>query len=185
MLLWLAATFSYRASAVTPVFDVNVFYFSDTFTHSSVANTYKRTFYDFMIGFGVTKSRRFIVGWNYDTMQFSDNPGTETSLKISDMGPKFVYYFNKDRTWSLGFTYNLITTGTYTSGSTNSELRGSSMRVEAGYLPMMWENVFLGAKIVYYKASFKEEITNNTTLTDVTDSRTAIYPEFAMTIRFD
>lgn len=179
------AFFSFHLWAVTPVFDVNVFYFSDTFTYNSTNNTYKRTFYDFMIGFGVTKSRRFIVGWNYDSMLFSDNPGTETSLKITDMGPKFIYYFNKDRTWSLGFTYNLITTGTYTSGSSNSELRGSSLRVEGGYQPMMWENVFLGAKIVYYKASFKEEVTNSTSIADVTDSRTAIYPVFAMTIRFD
>ena len=172
------------AHAITPVFDVNVFYFTDTMTYSSTDYAYKRTFYDFMVGFAVTKSKKFIVGWNYDSMSFSDNPGTETTLKITDMGPKLVYYFDKARTWSAGFTYNLITKGDYSTG-TATELRGKSMRFEAGYLPMMWENVFLGAKIVYYKASFNEEITNSTAIADVTDSRTAIYPEFAMTIRFD
>ncbi len=173
------------AFAVTPVFDINVFYFTDTFTYSSADSAYKRTFYDFMAGFGLTKKRSFVLGWNYDSMTFSDNPGAETSLKITDMGPKFVYYFDKDRTWVVAFTYNLITKGTYSSGATTSELRGSSMKAEAGYLPMMWENVFMGAKLNYYKATFNEEITNTTTLTPVSNSRTVIYPSFSMTIRWD
>ncbi len=174
-----------RVFAVTPVFDINVFYFTDTFTYSSANSTYQRTFYDFMAGFGLTKKKSFVLGWNYDSMTISDNPGADVSLKITDMGPKFMYYFDKDRTWVIGFTYNLITKGAYSSGSTTSELRGTSMKGEVGYLPMMWENVFMGAKLNYYKATFNEEITNTTTLTPVTNSRTVIYPSFSMTIRWD
>lgn len=174
------------AFALTPVFDLNVFYFSDTFTYSSANSTYKRTFYDFMAGFGITKKKSLVLGWNYDSMSFSDNPGTETALKVTDMGPKIMYYIDKERTWVVAFTYNLITTGTYTpAGGTSTELRGSSMRAEFGYTPMMWENVLIGAKIVYYKGSFKEEISNNTSLAQVTDSRTVIYPAFSMTFRWD
>ncbi len=174
------------ASAVMPVFDINLFYFTDTMAYSS-SPAYKRTFYDLMVGFPVTKKRSFIVGWNYDSLSFSDDDGTgPTTLAVTDMGPKFVYYINKDRTWVLGFTYNLITKGTYSpNGGTATELRGSSMRFEAGYTPMMWENVFIGAKLVYYKATFAEEITNNTTLEQVSYGRTAIYPAFAITVRWD
>lgn len=174
------------AQAVMPVFDINLFYFSDTMAYSQ-SPQYGRTFYDFMVGFPVTKKKSFIVGWNYDGMSFTDNDGTgATTLTITDMGPKFVYYVDKDRTWVLGFTYNLITKGAYTpNGGTQTELRGSSMRFEAGYTPMMWENVFIGAKIVYYKATFAEEITNETSLEQVSYGRTAIYPAFALTVRWD
>lgn len=174
-----------RAGAVTPVFDLNVFYFSDSFTYSSVNSSYKRTFYDLMVGFGLTKKKSFVLGWDYSSMTFSDNPGTETSLKITDMGPKVMWYMDKERTWVVGFSYYLITKGDYSSGSTTTELRGSAMRGELGYLPMMWDGIMIGAKLNYYKATLKEEITNQTALAQVSNSRTVIYPSFAMTIRWD
>lgn len=168
------------------VVDLDLFYFSDTMTYST-SSAYKRTFYDFMIGFPVTKKKSFIIGWNYDGMTFSDDQGSgATTLAVTDMGPKFAYYFDKNREWVAAFTYNLITKGTYTpSGGTATELRGSSMRFEAGYTPQMWENVLIGAKIVWYKGAFKEEITNETTLTQVSYDRTVIYPAFALTFRWD
>lgn len=139
-----------------------------------------------MIGIPVTKKRGFIVGWNYDAMSFTDNPGTATTLSVTDMGPKFAYYFDKNREWVAAFTYNLITKGTYSpGGGTSTELRGSSMRFEAGYTPMMWEGILIGAKIVYYKGSFAEEITGQTALAQVSYDRTVIYPVFALTMRWD
>lgn len=139
-----------------------------------------------MAGFGITKKKSLVLGWDYSSMTFSDNPGTEESLKVTDMGPKLLWYIDKDRTWVVGFTYFLITKGSYTAaGASETELRGSSMKGEFGYLPQMWENVFIGAKLNYYKGSFKEEITNNTSLAQVTDSRTVIYPSFSMTFRWE
>jgi len=185
--MWVAVFFAPASYAVTPVFDINVFYFSDTFTYNDAPSVYKRTFYDIMVGFGLTKKKSLVLGWNYDSMTFSDNPGTEVSLKITDMGPKILYYIDKERTWVIGFTYNLITKGTYNAGgaAAETELRGRAMKAEFGYLPMMWENVYIGAKLNYYKATFNEEITNETTLDQVSNSRTAIYPSFSMTIRWD
>ncbi len=173
-----------EARAVKPVFDLNLFYLTDSLGYDGTESQYQRTFYDVMAGFPLTKKRRLILGWNYASLTYSDNPGTETSLKITDMGPKLLYYLNKDRTWVVGMIYNLITKADYTAADT-TELRGSSMRFEFGYTPMMWENVFIGAKLVYYKASFVEEITNQTNLAQVTHSRTTIYPSFTMTFRWE
>jgi hypothetical protein len=175
------------AHAARPVIDANVFYFTDGFTYgTSPANAYKRILYDLSLNLPFTKKNRLLLGWNYASYTFSDNTGTETSLKVTDMGPKLTYYFNKDRTWVAGFTYNLITKADYTpGGGTVTELRGTSMKFEAGYMPQMWENVLMGAKINYYKADFKEEITNQTALAQVTHNRTVIYPSFAVTFRWD
>ncbi|MGE4131364.1 MAG: hypothetical protein AB7F86_06980 [Bdellovibrionales bacterium] len=174
-----------RAEAVTPIFDINAFYLSDTFTYSSASSVYNRTFYDLMAGFGMTKKGSFVLGWAYSSMSFSDNPGTETKLTITDMGPKIAYYFDKDREWVIGFTYNLITKGTYSSGGSSTEMRGSSMRAELGYVPMMWESVLIGAKLIYYQASFSEEVVNQTTLNGVSNSRKVIYPSLSVTFRWD
>lgn len=173
------------AHAVLPVFDLDVFYFSDTMVYNSQSSTYQRTFYDFMLGMPLNSKGRWVLGWNYDAYSFKDNPGTATTLSVTDMGPKLVYALNNDKTMVLAFSYNLITKGTYNPGTTASQLRGTSMRAEFGYMPMIADGTFLGFKLNYYKASFTEEVTNQTTLSHVTDSRTGIYPSLAFTYRFN
>jgi hypothetical protein len=177
---------SAHARAADFVFDANVFYFTDDFTYDDTPNTYSRLMWDVTPAFTLTKKGRFVLGWNYASYTFTENPGTETSLTVTDMGPKFMYYLNKDKTWVFAFTYNLITKADYTAaGASATELRGSSMKGEFGYMPMMWERVYMGAKLNYYQASFNEEITGETALDQVSHSRTVIYPTFAMTIRWD
>lgn len=174
------------ARAVTPVLDINLFYFTDDFTYDSTASAYSRTMWDVMVGMPITKKGRWVLGWNYASYSLSENPGSaETELTITDMGPKILVYIDRDRLWALGLTYNLIGRADYTASGTTSELRGTSLKAEFGYLPMMWENVFMGAKLNYYKADFKEEITGESSLEQVTHSRAVIYPTFAITIRWD
>jgi hypothetical protein len=175
-----------RAQALLPVIDANLFYFSDGMVYSSATSAYNRTFWDFMIGMPTSSKGYWVIGWNYDTYSFIDNPGTATKLSITDMGPKILYAINKDKTFVFAFNYNLITKGSYSpGGGTTSELRGTSMRVELGYTPAVSENCFMGPKLNYYKATFTEEITGQTALAKVTDSRTVIYPSFTITYRFD
>lgn len=175
-----------RANAVAPVLDVDIFYFSDGFIYSSTTKTYTRTFWDVMLGIPVAAKKRFILGWNYDSYGLVDNPGgSPTTLTITDMGPKLMYYLNKDQSWVIAFTYGLINKGSYSSGGAATVLQGSSMRGELGYVPQISESFSVGAKLNYYKATFTEQIANQTTITKVTDSRTLIYPSLVMTLKFD
>jgi hypothetical protein len=182
----LVSILSVRAAAAPPIIDANVFYFSDDFSYNDTSSSYSRTMYDLAVGLTLTKKGRWALAWNYASYSLSETPDTqETSLSITDMGPKIFYYLDKDKTWVIAFTYNLITTADYSDGAGEStELRGSSMKAEAGYLPMMWEGIYMGAKLNYYKASFKEEITGQTSLEQVTHARTVIYPSFSMTVRW-
>ncbi len=176
----------FHAHAVTPMIDAGLFYFTDDFNYNSTNSAYKRLMWDLNVGLPLTKKGRWVLGWNYGSYTLTEAPsGTETSLKITDMGPKLYYYFDKERTWVIAFTYNLISKADYSSGGTTTELRGTSMKGEVGYMPQMWENVFMGAKLNYYKPAFKEEITGNTSLAQVTHGRTVIYPTFAVTFRWD
>lgn len=182
---WIAIMLSpLSAAAVAPVLDVNAFYYSDAFTYSNVESTYKRTMWDLLLGFNVNKRGSWVMGWNYASSTLAENPGTETSLTVKDMGPKVLAFLDKDRSWILGVTYNLITTADYASGSTTTELRGTSLKAELGYMAQMSDVFVMGARLNWYKPSFKEEI-DNTTLTDVTHSRAVIYPSFSFTLRFE
>lgn len=175
---------SANAFAVDFAVDLDVFYFTDTFSNGGTSSAYNRTMWDFAPQVSLVRKGGFLIGWNYDSMSFTDTPsGTSTKLTVTDMGPKLVYYFNKSQTWVVAFTYNLITKANYSSGSTTAELRGSAMKGELGYMPELFENIFIGAKINYYKASFTEQVVS-TTLTKVTDGRTVIYPTFSVTFRF-
>lgn len=186
LVLTLALIFTSTSHAVLPVVDAGVFYFTDSMVYSSQTSSYSRTFFDFMVGLPLSNKGRWVLGWNYDSYSFKDNPGTATTLTISDMGPKILFSLSKDNSFVLGLTYNLITKGSYTpGGGTKSELRGSSLRAELGYQPAVSEHTYLGLKLNYYKATFNEEITGQTALAKVTDSRTVIYPSLAYTYRFD
>lgn len=176
-----------QPASAAPVIDVNVFYWTDSFSYGDTDNSYARTFYDFMLGLSLTKKRRLLLGWNYGSMSFTDSPNSEeTALSVTDMGPKLVYYLNKNRTVVAAFTYNLITRADYTppAGDT-TELRGTSMKFELGWLPQVSDSIFFGVKINYYSASFNEEITNETALEQVSYTRAIIYPSLSLTFRWD
>lgn len=174
------------SAAVLPVFEANVFYFSDAFGYSEATKSYGRTFWDIMVGMPLNKKGYWVLGWNYDSMSFTDTPGdTPETLTITDMGPKLMYYIDKERTWVIGLTYNLITKGAYNGGAETTEMRGTSLRAEFGYTPHMTENLLMGAKLNYYKASLIEEVINQTELVKTTNSRTAIYPVFTIVYRFE
>jgi hypothetical protein len=176
-----------RAQATLPVLELNAFYFNDSFIYSDDTKAATRLIWDVMVGLPLSKKGSWVLGWNYGALSFSDDAGDgATTLSISDMGPKVSWAMNRARTLVLGVNYNLITKGRYNpQGGTASDLRGTSLRAELGYLPQLGESLFLGAKLNYYKASFNEEVTGDTTLSHVTHSRTLIYPSIALTYRFD
>lgn len=167
------------------IFDANVFYYSDTFTLATATSS-KRTMYDFSVGMNLTKKGQLVLGWNYASSSFADDDGTtQTTLSVTDMGPKLAYYLDKELVWCIGVSYNLITKGSYSTGGGSAiEYRGSSIKADLGYLPQISESFYLGLKLNYYKPSLKEEITGQTALAQVSYGRAVIYPSIAISARF-
>ena len=165
------------------VFDLNLFYLSDSFSYTDDSSNGRLT-YDVMIGAGLDRRGKFVLGWNYSSFSFEDDPGdAEVTVAVTDMGPRIVYYFDKELTFNLALTYNLITNGSYNSDTVETELRGTSYRAEIGYTPKITESLFIGAKLQYYVVSVAEEI-DETTIEEVSYNRTFIYPTFTLTYRF-
>lgn len=174
-----------RADAILPMINADAFYLSDSFTYSSSSTTVGRTFWDIMVGLPLTAKDRIVLGWNYGSYSFSDNPGTAKSLTVSDMGPELFLFVDNDRLWGVEFAYGLVTSASYNSGSTTTTLKGSSLRAGLSRVVPITETFLLGAKLTYYQVSLNEEVTGGTTLATVSDSRTLIYPSFTFTFRFE
>ncbi len=160
--------------------DLNLLYSTDSLstTTSSSAN---KTFYDFCLGFSVYQKNSIIIGWNYAGYSTSSTASSVTSTYSStQMGPKFLFYLNKDHNWRLGLAYNIISKATYQNGSSPSESwKGSAYAFDLGYQFQLSEEVFFGARLNYSMSSYNEKLIGTTYTTD-TSTQTFIYPSLAV-----
>lgn len=161
--------FSNTASA--GIFDMNVVYSSDTIKTASEVKT-AVTAYDFSLGIPIGKTGVF-AGVNYGSVSSSVNTGTEQTWAGTDMGLKFSGFFGKGRLFSSGFAYNLKSTVKYNDGSSEVELRGTSMKLDFGVHYWFSEDASLALKLFYYAPSLSESVAT-TTLTTVSYNRAQI-----------
>lgn len=165
-------------------FDINLFYMSDTFVGSSESQSTKMMI-DFAPTLDLTRRGALVLGWNYGIVSLSESvDSSDSKFSATDMGPKIGWYINRDRTWSLFFTYNLISTAKYDDGDGELEWRGTSMKVELGYTIDFGSSLLMGAKLNYYSASYSEELSQSTNFEEISYSRSLIYPSLAMVYRF-
>lgn len=164
--------------------DIDALYYTDNFTYSE-DSSYNRLLWDVGIMFNLDKKGRFVAGWGYGSRHFEeDASGTTTELSITEMGPRFGFYFDKQGAWSLFVTYYLQAKGEYTATDT-TELRGTSLKGELLFSPVILESFSFGIKLNYYQSSFGEEIIDSTTLESVSYSRSTIYPSLAFSYRWN
>jgi hypothetical protein len=174
--------FATQAQAVTA--ELGLFYFTDDLSSTNDFGI-SRTIYDFAV-LMTSQGRQMIgIGWGYAGVSSTEGSTTDTTYSSTETGPKFSYLFGRDQNWYLGFAYNLLAKATFSTGSgEEAEWRGTSMKVEFGYLPKINGRLNAGVKLNYHQASYSEQITNNTTLTQETNTKTMIYPTFAMVWKF-
>lgn len=168
------------------LFDVNGFYFSDTFAPNSASTVSTYTNYDVRIGFNVDKKQRFFIGWNYSGVSSSyTTTAGSTQYASTEMGPSFLWALNKDKTWIISFAYNISSTATYTaSGGTPEKWKGATMKAYLGYNIEVSPDCFVGPTLTYYSANFNETIINEVTYSTTSNTRTQIYPAFYFGLRY-
>lgn len=165
--------------------DSNLFYLSDALDVTSDTTAVK-VFMDFSVNLDLSKKGDFTIGWAYSIVTISDDDnGTSTTFGLNEMGPRFGYYLDKEKLWGLFLTYNLQARADYKSGATDVEWRGSSYKFEIGYRPELTESLHAGMHLIYYTASFSEQLTGSTTFELVSNSRAIIYPAFTISYRFE
>lgn len=165
--------------------DMDFLYLSDALTGSNQASN-SRMIWDMAATLNLNKKGTMVLGWNYGSFSATDKVGSTTNtLTISEMGPVFGYYIDKNFIYSVYLTYNMISTGKFNNGSSQAEWRGATLKAEFGFNPPISETVTLGLKLVYYQASFSEQIVGSTALSKTANGRTMIYPTVGIGIRFN
>lgn len=171
-------------SAKAVVAEVGLFYFNDKLA-STNDFTFSRTIYDVAV-LMTSEGRKLLgIGWNYSGVSTSDDaPAGETTYSSTETGPKFSYMFGREQDWYVSLAYNLLAKAQFSGAAGEAEWRGTSLKSEFGYLPKVGSKLNIGVKLVYHQASYNEQITNSTTLTQESNTKTMIYPNFSVVYKF-
>lgn len=171
-------------SAKAVVAELGLFYFTDDLSSTSNFST-SRTIYDFSV-LMTSEGRRLLgIGWNYVGVSSEEGGDTTTSYTSTETGPKFTYMFGREQDWYIGLAYNLLAKAQFSDPvAGEAEWRGTSLKAEFGFLPKINNRINAGVKLNYHQASYNEQITNSTTLTQTTNTKTMIYPTFSMVFKF-
>lgn len=173
---------SFSAKAV--VAELGLFYFTDTLA-STTDLTYSRTVYDFALLMNSEGRKLLGIGWNYAGVSTSDDTASgETTYASTETGPKFTYMFGREQDWYASLAYNLLAKAQFSGSAGAAEWRGTSLKGEFGYLPKVNSKLNIGVKLVYHQASYNEQITNSTTLTQESNTKTMAYPNFSIVYKF-
>lgn len=171
------------SSKASAYLELNGFYNTDNFKHSSTNNN-SQMLYDVSIGFAVDKKSYYNIGWNYTGHSTTKATTTTESYASTQMGPRFLFFFDKAKMFSLGFAYNLSTKGTFNNGTTTSTWKGTGMKADFGVNFPIGETSLIGFRLNYSSTSYNEQLQNTTTYSVVSYNRTFMYPSICMYFGF-
>jgi hypothetical protein len=158
--------------------EFNTFYSNESLGLVGSTDTNNRLFWEVCLGFGIDKKSDYNVGWDYSSYSTSDSVDSVTTTYAStQMGPRFIVYFDKEHQWSLGLGYYLVTTGAYTSGSAPSETwKGTALKFDIGYNFPVTTSFFLGVRMNYSSASYASTLVGASTYSTDAHTKSIIYP---------
>ncbi|MBT4761631.1 MAG: hypothetical protein HOO06_08050 [Bdellovibrionaceae bacterium] len=161
----------------------NILYYDNTLKSSSTTQATDIAV-DLTLGLSLTKGGRSTIGWSYLSLAPTSVSGSTTiTTTATGMGPKFKYYMNKGKNWSIALTYILNATVNYAvTSATAQEWRGTIMKLETGYTQEVSETVTAGVNLNYYSSSLSESIVS-TAYSTIAYSQTWIYPSFFISYR--
>jgi len=163
--------------------EVSAFYYTDKLSSTSSVSSSKAN-YDVAILMTAEGKNTFAIGWSYIGVSSSDEMTTQTTYKSTETGPKLSYLFGKEKNWYVGLVYNFTAKANFEDTNGSAEWRGTSYRAEFGFLPRISSKLAAGVKFNYHAANYNEQITNSSTLTKTTNSKTLIYPTLSLLYDF-
>lgn len=172
----------FSASLAEAHFELSAFYFSTAETASqNTAVNYMN--YDLAIGFSVDKSGQYLVGWgygNHTASERSSGASAASTYNSTHMGPRFLWMIGKEKAWSLGFGYYLVTqASSKAAGGSTETWKGTTMLADLGYNVPVADNMFAAIRLNYSLASFNEKLVDGSTFSKVSYNRTLIYPSLS------
>lgn len=161
---------------------VDGLYLSDSFTTATSAS-YSRTNYGFDLMVNVDQNHYWYTGFHANQFAAQDSQSsTTTQLSSLDMGPFVKWVVDRRRVMVVGAGFNVISKGTYSTGSANSELTGTSLLGSLEIAPEVSENWHIGVKFSYYSIGYTKS-TSTSSASDISYSRNLIFPSLVISFR--
>jgi hypothetical protein len=159
--------------------ELNAFYFSKSET-TATSSTAGYTFLEATLGFRVDRQGQYLVGWGYASHSESLSGSSTTAYSSSQMGPRFLWMIDKQKTWSLGFAYYIVTSASYSSGSGSADTwKGTALHVDGGYNMPVGDSFYASLRLNYSAATYSELLTGGTSYSTISYAKTYIYPSVA------
>ena len=156
-------------------------YLTDAVTSSASTDSSKYG-YNFNALFSINKT--LWGGWSYSGFSSSETKASVTTLITGqDTGPTFLWQFGRNKNFSTGLTYNLISRANFSNGTTTEAWEGTSYVVQVGANPELKENFRMGVSLNYYSASYTKKTVSNVQ-SSASYSRTWLYPAISITKEF-
>ena len=119
--------------------------------------------------------------WTRDYKASSSS--TKVPLSITELGPRFIYFWGEDRIFYNSVTWNPYAKGTRTISGNKEEISGYSYLINAGFAYKITK-IFRGGFAINYHALNISEKTIGTTKTKLTQKYTTIYPSIEFSYLF-
>jgi hypothetical protein len=165
----------------------SVFYFSDGLKTTS-ADSSSQTLFDAALGFDLDHQGRYQVGWSYGLYSTSSSTaGVSSSYSATVMGPQFNVFLGHTKSWEFSLVYGIVTNASVsTAGATAEKWRGSSYKLNVGYLFKLNEEGTsnLGLKLNYLVGMYGENFGSGAAYSKISYTKTLIYPSIAYSIGF-
>ncbi|MCB0366576.1 MAG: hypothetical protein H6624_07300 [Bdellovibrionaceae bacterium] len=173
--------FGFQSHAL--MLDSNLFYISDSLDVTD--QSFSRHGFDLSLAMGLDQDSMLNLGVNVSSMGTMDSTGaTEVTWSTLDYGVKFIAFLDRVKTWGLGLAYNLKAQGKYESGGSELDWRGSSLKFDIGYNPLVFNGFYFGVRLSYYMAMYNEESTDGgSSYTSKDVKRSFIYPSIYLSYR--
>lgn len=157
--------------------ELNAFYIGDSFnTGATVSST--RMFVEGSLGFAIDRKSQFLVGWNYGLHTTSESANSNsTTYSSTQMGPRFIWFLTRSKSWSLGLAYNLVTKADFNSdGNSTESWSGTALKADLGYNFSLGESSYLGVRLNYSSATYTSKLVGSTDYSEISNVVTSTHP---------
>ena len=145
-----------------------------------------KTNHHIFIGLSVDRKEKFYIGQNINSWTKTQTKGEgddEKTITLLELGPKFLYYFTKERVFYISAVWNFYAKGTSEESGGSSDVDGTSTLISLGYHYRLGDTFMLGASLNSHSVSITSKITDSEQ-EEVTDTYQSTFPMLELLFRF-
>ena len=147
---------------------------------------YALSHYSFLLGATFGKKGNWVVGQSvvsWTRSETSESNSNDNDISLLELGPRIMYFFGSSQNFYLSGTYNFYAKGTRNIGGSEYNISGSSYIGSMGLHLKTSKKVYIGFSLNYHAVSITESSVE-TTIEEVTNSYSMIYPAIEVSFRF-